>query len=80
MFNVGKIMQFGAEHPGIFKLLDKFPKLDKETWSMVVEFLERALREPDPERFIQESLRAAQNAPRGVKNARVTVVGKKDNP
>lgn len=78
--NLGAMAKIGAflgTHPGLIELLNNFPKLRPETGKMLLEFLERALREQDPESYIVASLRAAMDLPRNVKS---TVIEVKRNP
>lgn len=78
--NLGAMAKIGAflsSHPGVIELLNNFPKLRPETGKKLLEFLERALREQDPEAYIVEALKLAMDLPRNVKS---TVIEVKRNP
>lgn len=67
--------EFLSSHPGMLTLLQKFPSLEKPTKDMLVKFLERTLREENPEAFLVEWLgKALASAEKPARKVRVEQV------
>ncbi len=74
---LGKVAAFLQSHPGFMNLITKLPKLDAGTGSMLVQFLERMLREEDPEAYLRGAIRDALARPEKVKTIVVSQTTRK---
>lgn len=59
-----KAISFLREYPELLRLLEGFPPISGETGRALVAFLNRALSEKNPDRFIRDSIEAALQRPR----------------
>lgn len=57
--SLGAVLNFFREHPDLLRLVQGFPKLSGDTGRLLLRFLERALRDKNPDQFLRDSLTAA---------------------
>lgn len=69
---LAKIGAFLTSHPGLMNLVTKLPRLDPGTGSELVRFLERMLREEDPEQYLRSAIRDALARPENVRTVVVS--------
>jgi len=57
------MMAWLQDHPGVVSLVSKLPKLDKETGTLLVEFLQKVVSYDEPEEYLKAVLKRALKEP-----------------
>jgi len=57
------MMAWLQDHPGVVSLVSKLPKLDKETGTLLVEFLQKVVSYDEPEEYLKDVLKRALKEP-----------------
>jgi len=61
--NALRMMAWLQDHPGVVSLVSKLPKLDKETGTLLVEFLQKVVSYDEPEEYLKDVLKRALKEP-----------------